>query len=107
MPDAPTICLYTDLQEPEVGLLGNRFDSQAAGVRVSANHGDGIACLPFVTDGECDDGGAVSSKVVLATWLEGGRPGIAFLDFFEASFCKSLNCRVNSMICYKQIRRWF
>jgi hypothetical protein len=46
---------------------------------MGANHGDGVAGLPFVADSESDDGGCVTGEVVLASGLEGGCPRVALL----------------------------
>jgi hypothetical protein len=46
---------------------------------VGADHGDGVAGLPFGAEGEGDDGGCVASEVVFAAGGEGGGPRVSFL----------------------------
>jgi hypothetical protein len=66
---------------------------------VCTDHGDRVARLPFVTDGEGDDGGRVTSKVVLPTWDKRMCPGVAFLDLSVASCLEPLRGRVYGMEC--------
>jgi hypothetical protein len=47
---------------------------------VRANHSYRVAWLPCVTDGKGDDCAGVSGEIVFAAGLEGGVPGIAFLE---------------------------
>jgi len=46
---------------------------------VRANHADGVARFPAITDCESNDRARVACEVVLAAGLEGGRPRVAFL----------------------------
>lgn len=64
-----------------------------------ANHGDRVTRLPFVTDGEGDDGGRVTGKVVLSTRDKRMCPGVAFLNLCIASSIKPFRGRVYGMEC--------
>lgn len=62
------------------------------------NHGNWVSCLPFVSDCKRNDRRAIASKVVFTSGDEGRVPAIAFFDFGEACFCKTLDARMNSMV---------
>lgn len=63
-----------------------------------ANHGDGVASLPFLADRKGDDGGAVTCEVVFAAGVEGGRPVFALFDFCEADFVEALDGGVDGVV---------
>ena len=66
---------------------------------MGADHGDGIAGLPFVADGKGDDGGRVAGEVVFPARDKRMCPGVAFLDLGIASCLKPLRSRVYGMEC--------
>ncbi len=49
-----------------------------------ADHGDRVAWLPFGTNREGDDRGAVSCKVVFPARLQSAGPRVPLADFTEA-----------------------
>jgi hypothetical protein len=71
VPDAAAVGLDADLQVPDVALLGDGLDSQAGGVGMGADDGDGVTRAPFAADGKGKDGRAVAGEVVFAAWAEG------------------------------------
>lgn len=105
MPDATTVRLHADLQESGAGFLGHGLEAQRARVGVGADHGDGVAGLPSGTDGEGHDGGAVAGEVVFAAREEGGRPAVAFFDFFEAGGGEALDGGVDGVVGWGYVSR--
>lgn len=51
------------------------------------DHANGVAGLPLLADGECDDGRAISGEVVLSAGLQGGRPRVALLGCNRSVLC--------------------
>ena len=79
-------------------FLGDGLDAECGGVRVRAEEGHAVSslrirvrnmslgecgemetCLPFLTDTEGDDGGAIAGQEVLAAVLDSGGPRIPLL----------------------------
>jgi hypothetical protein len=89
VPDTTAVCLNTDLQEADIGLLGHGLDAQTGRVGVCANNGDGVARSPVLANGECDDGGAVTGEIVFAAGAEGRRPGVALANESVAGFLEA------------------
>lgn len=84
VPDAAAVGLDADLHEADVALLGDGLDAQGRGVGVGANHGDGVARLPLLADGEGDDGRAIAGEVVFPSRAQRRVPRVALLDLCEA-----------------------
>jgi len=94
-----SICLYANLNESLGLTLRHGLESETARVCVCTDHGDGVTRLPFVTDGEGDDGRRVTGEIVLSTRDKRMCPGVAFLDLGIASGIKSLRGRAYGMEC--------
>lgn len=87
MPDPAPVRLDTDLEVPVRGAFADWLDTEAGGVSVRADHGDGVAGGPSRPDGEGDEGGGVAGEVVFTSGRDGGGgPGGAFGDGVEACF---------------------
>lgn len=84
MPKTTAISLARNLEKAIALPLRHRFDAEARRISVGTNHGNRVARLPFVADGEGDDGGAIAGEVVFASWMNSGGPRVALLDVLEA-----------------------
>src|SRR4051812_17681847 len=74
MPDSTTICLYSHLHEARPSFLAHGLDAKTARIRVSTDHSDWISRLPFLANGKCHDGGAISCQVVFSAREKSGGP---------------------------------
>ena len=67
---------------------------------MGADHGHGVPGLPFLPDGEGDDGRRISRQVVLPTGLESTGPVFTLFDICKISILETGYDRSDSMVSY-------